>query len=69
MPGVIHAVRLERHDSTARRGGELAAGDRRDDDVAVVQREVDELHGGQCLPGIDDPADGHRAHQPHALVS
>jgi hypothetical protein len=65
--GEVHAVRLERDDGPAGRGGELPFGAGSDDDVAVDEREVDKLDRGKCLPGIDDPADRHRAHQPHAV--
>ena len=68
VPVDVHGVGLERDDSAASRGRELSLGTRPDDDVAVDEREVDELDRGQRLPGIDDPADGHRAHQPHALI-
>jgi hypothetical protein len=66
--GAVYAVGLEGHDRAAGRGGELAAGVRPDDDVAVVHREVHELYGGQRLPGVDDPAHGHLSHQPQALI-
>jgi hypothetical protein len=60
----LHVVGLERHDGPAERRGELAPGVRPDNDVAPVEREVDHLHGGQRLLGIDDAADGHGCHQP-----
>src|SRR5689334_6532147 len=67
MGGDIDAVRLEGHHRADGGGGELAAGVRSDDDVAVVHREVHEFHRGQCLPGVDDPAERHLSHQPQAL--
>ena len=68
MGGDVHAACLEGDDHSPGRGGELAAGVRPYDDVAVGQREVHEFHRGQRLPGVDDPAQGHLSHQPQALL-
>src|SRR5580693_6167817 len=50
------------------RDGELAGAIGPDDDVAVVEREVDQFDRGQRPPGIDDPANGYRCHQPEAFL-
>jgi GAF domain len=34
----------------------------------VIEREINQLHGRQRLPGIDDPAHGHRCHQREAFI-
>src|ERR1700677_4060757 len=61
-------VGLERDDAVAHGGRELAA-DGSDDDVTAVKGEVDELHRGQCLPGVNDPAHANGRHQPQAFTS
>jgi len=50
-------------------GGEFPAAAGLDDDVAVGDREVDELDGGHGLPGVDDAADCDAGHPPQALVA
>ncbi len=67
----VYDVGLERDDRPAGRGGDLAAPVRPDDDVAALEGEVDQLHGGQRLAGVDDPPDGHPASSPRqsSLVS
>ena len=64
----VQAIGLERDHGTAGGGGELAAAVGPQDDVTVVEGEVDQFHGGQRPPGIDDPAHGHRCHQLEAFI-
>jgi signal transduction histidine kinase len=64
----VQAIDFERDDGMLDGDGDLAAAIGPDDDVAVVEREVDQFDRGQRSPGIDDPADGHRCHQPEAFI-
>ncbi len=59
----VQAIGLERDDGVPGRGGELTVTVRFNDDVAIVKREIDNLDSRQRLPGIDDPAHGHRCHE------
>jgi hypothetical protein len=64
----VQAIGFERDDGMLGRDGKLATAIGPDDDVAVVEREVDQLHRRQRPAGINDPAHGHRGHQPEAFI-
>jgi hypothetical protein len=55
----VEAVGLERDDGLTGSRGECASAIRSDDHVAVVEGEIDKLHGRQRPSRIDDAADGH----------
>ena len=65
----IQAVHLERDHGAAGGGGELAAAVGAQHDIAVIDGEVDQFHGGQRAPGIDNPAYGFGGHQREALIA
>jgi hypothetical protein len=64
----IQAVGLEGDYGLTGRGGQLAAVVRPDNDVAVINGEVNQFHGRQRLPGVDDPAHRHRCHEVQAFI-